>query len=506
LSGNVIDLCPVGALTSKPYAFMARPWETRKTESVDVLDALGANIVVSTRTGEVLRVLPRNNDDINEEWLGDKSRFACDGLKRQRLTSPMMKNPQGELVNVEWEDVLVGVAKALKSVQGHEIGAIVGGLVDAEALTALKDLLNKLDCENLCTEEIFPLDGSGTDLRSSYLLNSKIAGIEEADLLLLIGTNPRFEAPILNARIRKAWINNDLQVGYLGPKLNLNYDYDALGTNPQVVDELLNGKNEFYAKLAQAKRPIVILGSTALQRPDGGILLAKIQKLCGDLRSKGQIPSDWPVLNILHRIASQVGALDLGYAPGAQKIRDSKPKLLFNLGADEGVIRREDLHKNCFVVYQGHHGDRGAEMADAILPGAAYTEKEATYVNMEGRAQRTTVAVTPPGMAREDWKIIRALSEIMGEALPYDELSDIRSRMAEISPNLTKYGGVEDANYFAQAASLSETIRGKGLGKDGVDVQLKELEDFYMTDVISRASPTMAKCVQAVKKQKESKY
>ncbi|ODN00169.1 NADH-ubiquinone oxidoreductase 75 kDa subunit, mitochondrial [Orchesella cincta] len=507
LSGNIIDLCPVGALTSKPYAFTARPWETRATESIDVMDALGSNIVVSTRTGEVLRILPRMNDEINEEWIADKSRFACDGLKRQRLTLPMLKNKNGELTPVEWEDALVGVGQALKSAKGNQVAAIAGGLADAEALTALKDLLNRLDSELLCTEEIFPLDGSGTDLRSNYLLNSRIAGIEEADLVLLVGTNPRFEAPLLNTRLRKSWINNELTVGLIGPKVDLTYSYEHVGSGPDTVTAVLEGKHAFSKQLQSAKRPIIIVGSTALQRSDGAVLLAKIQKLCSTLRSKGSINQNWRVLNVLHRVASQVAALDLGYAPGAQKIRDAKPKVLFMLGADEGVIKREDLAPGSFIIYQGHHGDKGAEIADAVLPGAAYTEKQATYVNTEGRAQQTIVAVTAPGIAREDWKIIRALSEIMGLKLPYDNLNEIRRRMGEIAPNLTKYGDVEDANYFTQAAQLADLALGKGsLTSDPLDVPLKQLEDYYMTNSISRASPTMAKCIQAVRKQGESKY
>ncbi|CAG7677727.1 unnamed protein product, partial [Allacma fusca] len=507
LSGNIIDLCPVGALTSKPYAFTARPWETRKTESVDVMDAIGSNIVVSTRTGEVLRILPRVHEDINEEWISDKSRFACDGLKRQRLTTPMLKNKAGDLIPLEWEDVLVGVTQALKSVRGGQVGAIVGGLADAESLTALKDLMNRLDSDILCTEEIFPLDGSGTDLRSNYLLNSKIAGVEEADVILFIGSNPRFEAPLLNARVRKCWINNELNVGLVGPKVDLTYDYNHLGDSSDTVNKLVSGSHPYSKVLQNAKKPIIVVGSTALQRADGAVLLSKIQAYCQSLRGKGQIPSDWRVLNVLHRVASQVAALDLGYSPGAQKIRDAKElKVLFNLGADEGVISRADLPKDCYIIYQGHHGDKGAEEADAILPGAAYTEKQATYVNTEGRAQQTIVAVTAPGMAREDWKIIRALSEILGITLPYDNLLELRRRMGEISPNLTKLGDVEEANYFAQSAELAQLANKSSLAQEPLDVPLKNLEDFYMTDAISRASPTMAKCIAAVRKQRESKY
>ncbi|XP_071439349.1 NADH-ubiquinone oxidoreductase 75 kDa subunit, mitochondrial [Hetaerina americana] len=502
LSGNIIDLCPVGALTSKPYAFTARPWETRRTDSVDVLDAVGSNIVVTTRTGEVLRILPRLNEDVNEEWLSDKSRFACDGLKRQRLIAPHLKNSKGELVPVEWEDALVTVAKAIKSTPGDKVAAIAGGLVDAEALISLKDMLNRVGSESLCTEEVFPMDGSGTDLRSSYLLNSKIAGVEEADFMLIIGSNPRYEAPLFNSRIRKAYLHNELEVTLVGPKLDLTYSYEHIGDQPDVLKQLAEGKHPVAKKLASAKKPMVVLGSGMLQRADGPYILSLVQRIA---KSASGAPADWKVLNVLHRVASQVAALDLGYKAGVAAIRDNPPKLLFLLGADENVITRDDLPKDCFVVYQGHHGDAGAAMADAVFPGAAYTEKQATYVNTEGRAQQTLTAITPPGMARVDWKIIRALSEVIGHRLPYDTLQEVRQRLEEVSPNLTRYGEVEDANYFNEASELFKTVEGN-LSSSPVDVKYKGLEDFFMTDTISRASPTMAKCVQAVKKQKESPY
>lgn len=504
LSGNIIDLCPVGALTSKPYSFTARPWETRKTESIDVLDAVGSNIVVSTRTGEVMRILPRVNDEINEEWLSDKSRFSYDGLKRQRLITPMVKNSSGELVAVDWEDALITVAKSLKSA-GSSVGVVAGGLADAEALIALKDLVNRLGSELLCTEQAFPTDGSGTDLRSNYLLNSKIVGVEEADWILLIGTNPRFEAPLFNARIRKAYVHNETNVALIGPKVNLTYDYTHLGDTPNVLEKLLSGSHEFSRTLASAKRPMIVVGAQQLSRSDGAALLALAQQLAQKLAVKTESGTDWKVLNVLHQVASQVAALDLGYHPGVAEIRNNPPRVLFLLGADEGAITREDLPKETFVIYQGHHGDLGASMADAVLPAAAYTEKQASYVNTEGRAQQTLVAVTPPGLAREDWKIIRALSEILGHKLPYDTLNEVRQRLEEVSPNLTRYGEAEDANYFKQASELAK-LAGTKLDNKPLDVKQKELEDFYMTDPISRASSTMAKCVQAVLKQKQSKY
>ncbi|NWS02037.1 NADH-ubiquinone oxidoreductase 75 kDa subunit, mitochondrial [Motacilla alba alba] len=497
LSGNIIDICPVGALTSKPYAFTARPWETRKVESIDVLDAVGSNIVVSTRTGEVMRILPRLHEDINEEWISDKTRFAYDGLKRQRLTQPMVKNEKGVFVYTSWEDVLPRVAGVLQSVEGKDIAAVVGGLVDAEALIALKDLLNRLNCDTLCTEEIFPTAGAGTDLRSNYLLNTKIAGVEEADVLLLVGTNPRFEAPLFNARIRKSWLHNDLQVALVGSPVNLTYRYEHLGESPQILQDIASGKHAYSKVLDNAKKPMVVVGSAALQRGDGAAIHAAVSTIAQNARAKSGAGDDWKVMNILHRVASQVAALDLGFKPGVEAIRKSAPKVLYLLGADAGCITRQDLPEYCFIIYQGHHGDVGAPMADIILPGAAYTEKAATYVNTEGRAQQTRVAVTPPGMAREDWKIIRAVSELAGLTLPYENLDQIRKRLEEVSPNLVRYDDVEEANYFIQANELAKLAKQQLLADPLVPPQLT-IKDFYMTDSISRASQTMAKCVKAV--------
>ncbi|XP_010777506.1 NADH-ubiquinone oxidoreductase 75 kDa subunit, mitochondrial-like [Notothenia coriiceps] len=481
LSGNVIDICPVGALTSKPYAFTSRPWETRKTESIDVLDAVGSNILVSTRGGEVMRVMPRLNEDINEEWISDKTRFAYDGLKRQRLTQPMVKDDAGQLTPTTWEDALTRVAGALQSVQGNEVAAIAGGMADAETLVSLKDLLNRLDSENLCTEEVFPMSGAGTDLRSNYLLNSRITGIEECDLLLLVGTNPRYEAPLFNARIRKSWLHNELRVAMVGHNVDLSFTYDHLGEETSVLKELANGTHPFCEVLSAAKRPVVVVGSSALQRADGAAILGVVSSIAQNARTSSGVEEGWKVLNILHRVASQVAALDLGYKAGVDAIRANPPKVLFLLGADAGCITRADLPKDSLIIYQGHHGDVGAPMADIVLPGAAYTEKNATYVNTEGRSQHTRLAVSAPGMAREDWKIIRAVSELAGVALPYDSVEEVRSRLAgvalpydsveevrsrlaEVSPNLVRYDDVEEANYFKQANELAQTpFRRSGL-------------------------------------------
>ncbi|XP_008972489.1 NADH-ubiquinone oxidoreductase 75 kDa subunit, mitochondrial isoform X2 [Pan paniscus] len=454
LSGNIIDICPVGALTSKPYAFTARPWETRKTESIDVMDAVGSNIVVSTRTGEVMRILPRMHEDINEEWISDKTRFAYDGLKRQRLTEPMVRNEKGLLTYTSWEDALSRVAGMLQTFQGKDVAAIAGGLVDAEALVALKDLLNRVDSDTLCTEEVFPTAGAG-------------------------------------------WLHNDLKVALIGSPVDLTYTYDHLGDSPKILQDIASGSHPFSQVLKEAKKPMVVLGSSALQRNDGAAILAAVSSIAQKIRMTSGVTGDWKVMNILHRIASQVAALDLGYKPGVEAIRKNPPKVLFLLGADGGCITRQDLPKDCFIIYQGHHGDVGAPIADVILPGAAYTEKSATYVNTEGRAQQTKVAVTPPGLAREDWKIIRALSEIAGMTLPYDTLDQVRNRLEEVSPNLVRYDDIEGANYFQQANELSKLVNQQLLADPLVPPQLT-IKDFYMTDSISRASQTMAKCVKAV--------
>ncbi|XP_062518263.1 NADH-ubiquinone oxidoreductase 75 kDa subunit, mitochondrial-like [Corticium candelabrum] len=495
LSGNVIDLCPVGALTSKPYAFTARPWELRRVDSIDVLDAVGSNISVNTRSGEVMRILPRMNEDINEEWISDKTRFAYDGLKRQRLTTPMMKNIEGKLVPCTWEEALLTIADKMDAVNGQEMAAVAGGLVDVESLVALKDLFNRYSCENLFTEESYPFSGAGADLRSSYIMNSGIAGIEDADVLLLVGTNPRFEAPLVNARIRKSWIHNDLRIVMVGGQVDLTYTYEHLGESSSLLNDIVNGKHSFSKEFANAKRPLVIVGSSSLQSTDGAALLSLATMLANQHAAASE--SGWRVLNVLHRVASQVGALDVGYKAGIGGL--SSTKLLYLLGADAGIVSQDSVPEDCLIVYQGHHGDRGALLADVILPGAAYTEKTATYVNTEGRAQQTGRAVNPPGQAREDWKIVRALSEVCGEVLPYNDLRDLRSRMAELSPTLVRYGDLEAANFFSLAHKL---IKGTSLTLSSKPLKphLRDLRDFYMTDSISRSSRTMAKCVLSVSK------
>ncbi|XP_076755828.1 NADH dehydrogenase (ubiquinone) 75 kDa subunit [Xylocopa sonorina] len=503
LSGNIIDLCPVGALTSKPYAFVARPWETRRTDSIDVLDAVGSNIVISHRTGEVLRILPRVNEEINEEWLSDKARFSYDGLKRQRLITPMIK-VNGKLEAVEWEDALVASTRAIQNgAPPNKCAAIAGKLADAEALVAMKDLVNRLGGESLATEQPFPKHAAGIDIRSNYLLNNTIAAVEEADVVLLIGTNPRYEAPLVNTRLRKGYIHGEQTIGLIGPNVDLTYDYEHLGQSPETITQLRNGTHPFSNALKSAKKPLIILGIEQLTRRDGGKILSETQLLAQSLGKSSMAPdAEWKVLNILHTNASQVAALDLGYLSSVEEIKEQQPKVLFLLGADDANIKKEEFPNSC-IIYIGSHGDEGASIADIILPGAAYTEKVGTYVNTEGRAQQTCAAITPPGMARPDWKIIRALSEICGVCLPYENLTEIRSRLEEIAPHLIRYGNIEPANYFIQALELAKETSGS-LSSSPLEVKQKTLDHFFMTDVISRASQTMAKCVQAVNKQRES--
>nr|CDJ81596.1 unnamed protein product [Haemonchus contortus] len=501
LSGNIIDLCPVGALTSKPYSFTARPWETRKTESVDVMDAIGSNIVLSHRTGELLRVIPKMNDDVNEEWISDKTRWAIDGLKVQRLMSPMMKDQHGVMRQASWEETLFVVAQQFRDTPAELKAAVVGGLNDVESLVALKDLFNRFNCENVCTEEEFP---ATSDLRSNYVMNDSIVGIENTDALLLVGTNPRYEAPVLNARIRKTYLNTDIEIGVIGTDSDLTYDYEHIGNNAKALDDVIAGKTPFAKKFLSAKNPMIIVGSDAVQGVKGADVLAKIQQLADKVRSSGPCDKSRKVVNVLHRWAGQVGALDVGYQAGTAALRKKPIKFLYLLGADEGKVTRQNLDPSAFVVYQGHHGDAGAEMADVILPGAAYTEKEGIFVNTEGRAQRTLPAVNPPGEARVDWKIIRAISEVAGKTLPYDDLKQLRHRISEIAPHLLRLGDIEECNYLKQGLQLANSTP----GPVDVDVTAKQkvLADFYITNVISRNSATMAQAKRAALKDQENPY
>ena len=484
LSGNIVDLCPVGALTSKPYAFTARSWELKKTESIDVLDALGSAIRVDTRGPEVMRILPRNNDDVNEEWISDKSRHACDGLKRQRLDQPYVRI-DGKLTAVDWPDAFAAIAEKMAATDGKKIAAIAGDLADCESMLALKDLMEGLKAPHLdCRQD----GGVIGEVRGSYIFNSTIAGIEDADAILLVGANPRWEAPVLNARIRKRYLMGGVAIAAIGPELDLTYRHQNLGDSPAILDDLLAGKGDFAAALKSAERPMIIIGSGALVRPDGGAILAKAREL---LEANGGVSDDWNGFNVLQRAASRVGGLDLCFLPQGNDGLDTngildaassgKIEIVYLLGADEIEISKL---ADTFVIYQGHHGDAGAHAADVILPGAAYTEKNATYVNTEGRVQRAALATFPPGEAKEDWAIIRALSEHVGNTLPYNSLAELRERMVAVNPVFGSIDEITEINWgdFGVSGKLTDT-----------PFQLP-IDNFYMTDTISRASITMAEC------------
>jgi len=494
MSGNIIDLCPVGALTSKPYAFHARPWELKKTESVDVLDGVGSNIRVDSRGVQVMRILPRTNDDVNEEWINDKTRFANDGLKYQRLTTPLIK--QGDrFVPASWPEALATIAEGLSSsgAKGDEIEAVAGALADAESMVVLKDLINRLGSDNLATDQIngdqAPIHGA--DFRSNYTFNTTIPGIEEADVLLLVGTNPRHEAAIVNTRIRKAYLHRELDVGLIGEKVDLTYDYDHVGTDAKAVQQFRSGKGAFAKKFKEAKKPMIVVGSAVAEHPDGKAILGSLAELVKSNKDK-LLNGDWNGYNVLQRQASRTGALDIGFVPSPAAAKTT-PKFIYLLNADD--ITPENIPRDAFVVYQGHHGDVGAQFADVCLPGSAYTEKATTYVNTEGRTQMTRAAVPPPGAAREDWKIVRALSEVMGATLPYNDILDVRDRMFEISPTLVRYEVAEPSTTSAPLA-VEELAKLAKSSVSGTPL-LRPIQNFYQTDPISRASPTMAKCTAA---------
>ncbi|MDO9432125.1 MAG: NADH-quinone oxidoreductase subunit NuoG [Phenylobacterium sp.] len=484
LSANVIDLCPVGALTSKPYAFNARPWELKKTESVDVMDALGSAIRVDSRGPAVLRVLPRLNEDINEEWISDKTRYAVDGLSRQRLDQPFLRKG-GRLQPTTWAEAFELIASKVKATTPDRVGVIAGDVQDAESMKAALDLFGGMGVKNLdCRQDGMAL---GAGPRESWLLNSTIAGIEDADVILLVGTNPRLEAPVFNARLRKRWLAGALRVGVIGEQTDLTYGYDYLGAGPQTLSGLSRDKSDFVTALKDAKKPAIIVGAGALARADGAAVLAAAGAAA---KTFGMT---W---NVLHSAAARVGGLDLGFVPGeggksaGEMVEKGALDVLFLLGADEIDAKGSDA----FTVYLGTHGDAGAHLADVILPGAAYTEKDGIYVNTEGRVQFGYRAVFPKGQAKEDWSILRALSERLGAKLPYDTLAQLRVKLFADHPS---FGQVDYVAGPAGAASLD-------LGSLGSKGELSEapfasaVKVFHLTNPIARSSVTMAECAAVV--------
>lgn len=478
LQGNVVDLCPVGALTSKPYQNKARPWELTKTESIDVMDAVGSAIRVDSRGKEVMRILPRLNEAVNEEWISDKTRHVVDGLRTQRLDRPYVRE-NGALRPASWNEAFALIASKIKAAAPEKIGAIAGDLAAVEEMFALQSLIASLGSANLdCRQD-------GTKLhpkfgRASYILNAGIAGIEEADALMIIGANPRREAPIVNARIRKRWLRGDLTLGLVGEKADLTYDYAHLGAGPDTLAGFVD-----HAP-ANKQKPMFLIGQGALARPDGEAILAMAVKAA---KALGVVKDGWNGFGVLHTAASRVGALDLGFVPGesgldvAGMIAPGALDVLFLLGADE-----IEVPAGAFVVYQGTHGDAGAHRADVILPGSAYTEKSGTFVNTEGRVQMTDRATFPPGDAREDWAILRALSAALGKTLPFDSLSGLRKALYEAHPHFAALDTLQPAD-----PSGFDALAGLG-GKAEKAGFVSTVSDFYQTNPIARASAVMAEC------------
>ena len=498
LSGNVIDLCPVGALTSKPAAFTSRPWELKATESIDVSDALGASIRVDTRGAEVMRIVPRLNEDVNEEWISDKARFQYDGLKRQRLNLPLVKRADtGALEPATWAEALAAVKAAAAGKRGNQLKAIAGKLADAETMVAAKDLFNRLGSGSLWHEGGFA--DLPADLRASYVANTTVRGLEAADVVLLIGTNPRAECPVYNARLRKAFLDG-ARFGLVGEAVDLTYPYEHLGTDAAALAALRKGA--FFEALRGAKHPVVVVGPGVLARPDRAALLRAVHEV---VDAAGVVRDGWNGFNVLHDSASRVAALDLGFAPSAAARAPGAAQaaeFVYLLGADD--FADEDVPAGAFVVYQGHHGDRGAARADVVLPGAAYTEKAGTYANLEGRVQRTRAAVPVVGDAREDWRIVRAVSEALGAPLPYDDDDGVRRRLGEVAPHLARAGGggsleppVWLDGQVGRALDAAASGSGSGGAAPAAGPLRSTVSNFFWTDAISRNSPTMAKCVQA---------
>jgi NADH-quinone oxidoreductase subunit G len=484
LQGNVVDLCPVGALTSKPYAFAARPWELGKTESIDVMDAVGCAIRVDTRGREVMRILPRVNEDVNEEWISDKTRHIVDGLRTQRLDSPYVRE-SNHLRPASWNEAFVAIARQVKDTPANNIAAIAGDLASVEEMFALQDLMARLSVKNLDHRQ----NGSTLDPRwgrAAYTFNATIAGIDRADALLIIGSNPRREAAVLNARIRKRWRTGKLAVGLIGERADLTYRYEYLGAGPETLVDVAAGHHPFCEALRKAEHPIFLLGQGAVSRTDGIAIASLAAKTAIDF---GAVKEGWNGFSVLHTTAASVGALDIGFVPEEGAVsamnmaKSGTIELAFLLGADE-----VDVPADAFVVYIGTHGDRGAQQADVILPSAAYTEKSGIYVNTEGRVQMTARAAFPPGNAREDWAILRALSEVLGQRLAYDSLAQLRSALFKAHPHLQRIDMIAtaDPNDVRKIAQLG--------GAPNKLPLRSAVQDFYLTNPIARASATMGEC------------
>lgn len=486
LSGNLVDLCPVGALTSKPYAYRARPWELEKTETIDVHDAVGSSVRVDSRGNEVFRVMPRVNEEINEEWISDKTRFAFEGLKMQRLDRPYVRK-RGKLTPVSWEEAYRVASDAILNARPEKIAAIAGDLVDVESVYSLKSLLNGLDVESYdCRQDGALYDPS---IRASYIFNSSIEAIDEADAILIIGANPRYEASVLNARIRRSVIDRKVPVAVIGDEIDLTYKYEHLGVKADVIDELTTKKSNFGEVLKNAKNPMIIVGNSVFKKKSVDKVIAKLIEISEKF---GVISKGWNGLNILQKAAGRVGALDVGFVPQGKgkdinKILDAATKgdieIVYLLGADE--IDTTSLKKT-FVIYQGSHGDAGAEVADVIFPGVTHAEKSATYVNLEGRVQRSRRVTFPLGEAKEDWQVISDFAGILGEG-SFDNIDAVRDSMKASNPIFKTYDEFVPSSWPA-AKDLAKV---KSLTKESLEA---DEFNFYFTDPISRLSKVLQNC------------
>ncbi|MFD1343820.1 NADH-quinone oxidoreductase subunit NuoG [Litorisediminicola beolgyonensis] len=471
MQGNIIDLCPVGALVSKPYAFTARPWELTKTETIDVMDALGSSIRVDTKGREVMRILPRNHDGVNEEWISDKTRFVWDGLKRQRLDKPYVRE-NGKLRPATWPEALSVAAEKMKNAK--KIAGLIGDLASVEATFALKSLVESLGGSVECRTDGAHLPAGN---RSAYVGTASVEEIDTAEAIMLVGANPAIEAPVLNARIRKAWARG-ARVGVIGEAADLTFEYDHIGTGPETLTELLKRDHSSVRE----KPSMIIVGQAALTREDGAAVLAAVMALASSTGSS---------LMVLHTAASRVGALDAGaVTDGGLDAALDGADVVYNLGADE-----IEIAKGAFVIYQGSHGDRGAHRADVILPGAAYTEEQGLFVNTEGRPQLALRAGFAPGEAKENWAILRALSAECGQTLPFDSLAELRRALVKDVPHLAEIDTVPE-NEWTPVSDAGEM----GQGAFGT-----ALQDFYLTNPVARASQLMAELSANAKARRETK-
>ncbi len=491
LSGNVIDLCPVGALTSKPYAFSARPWELKKTESIDVLDAVGSNIRVDTYGWEVKRILPRLNEDINEEWISDKTRYSCDGLLKQRLDTPYVKK-ENKLVKSNWDEAIDTIIKKINETESSQIAGHLGDLVSLETTLSFKKFFELLGSKNLeFREKKFYINSED---KMNYLFNSSINGIEQSDLILLIGCNPRHEATILNARIRKTYRQNKTQIFSIGDAGDLTYNYKIIGENTQTIKDIIEEKHDFNSILNKSKKPLIIIGESALELDSGGYIFEEIKNF---LLKKKLINEKWNALNILIQNASTVGAIDFKILSDGlnnfeffDNLKSGKFKILYLLNSDNIKFEKN----NEFVIYQGSHGDRGAEIADVILPSAAYTEENGLYQNLEGRIQECRKASYPAGQAVESWKVFNKITNAYKGHNLFDSFNTLRDEV------LKKVVGFENLNNLPKYSTPSKKIN---ISFKNEKIYISPF-DYYFSNSISRASKVMSECRNIKLKQQKS--